>query len=128
MRTKLLIVDDETIILDVLKRLLRTEFEIFTASSGAHGLELFREKQPDIILSDQRMAGMTGIEMLKQIQKEKPTTQRILLTGYTDIGAAIEAINHHLLFRYVRKPWDNEELIAILRAARTATMTAADSQ
>src|SRR5690554_5996431 len=83
----LLIVDDEEQILKMLARLFRSEFRVVTANGGQEGLKTFDEERPELILSDQRMAGMTGIEMLKQMAEKEPGTVRILITGYSDIDA-----------------------------------------
>ena len=112
----LLIVDDEPQILKMLARLFRSEFRVVTANGGQEGLDTFDVERPELILSDQRMAGMTGIEMLKTISEREPGTVRILLTGYSDIDAVIEAVNHKLLDRYVTKPWDNDELKEVVKA------------
>lgn len=111
----LLLVDDEEQILKMLARLFRSEFRVITAPGGKEGLKTFREERPEIIVSDQRMRGMTGIEMLRQMSLEEPSTVRILITGYSDIDAVIEAVNHKLLDRYVTKPWDNDELLEIVK-------------
>lgn len=111
----LLIVDDEEQILKMLARLFRSEFRVVTANGGQEGLKTFDVERPEIILSDQRMAGMTGIEMLKQMAEKEPGTVRLLITGYSDIDAVIEAVNHKLLDRYVTKPWDNDELLEIVK-------------
>ena len=115
----LLIVDDEPEILKVLTRLFKPRFQVVVAAGGKEGLAVFRKERPELILSDQRMREMTGIEMLKAIKEEEPGTGRILITGYSDIDAVIEAVNHQLLERYVTKPWDNDELLAtVLESAR----------
>ncbi|ACY17632.1 response regulator [Haliangium ochraceum] len=111
----LMIVDDEEQILKMLARLFRRDYRVVTANGGQEGLKTFDEERPELVLSDQRMAGMTGIEMLKQIAEKEPGTARILITGYSDIDAVIEAVNHKLLDRYVTKPWDNDELIEIVK-------------
>lgn len=111
----LLIVDDEEQILKMLARLFRNDFRVVTAGGGQEGLKKFDEERPELILSDQRMRGMTGIEMLKEMKEKEPGTVRILITGYSDIDAVIEAVNHKLLHRYVTKPWDNDELFEIIK-------------
>ncbi len=116
-KLKLLIVDDEVQILKMLQRLFRSEFKVVTADGGKRGIEVFEEERPELILSDQRMRGMTGIEMLKVMKDKEPGTVRILITGYSDIDAVIEAVNHKLLHRYVTKPWDNDELLEIMKEA-----------
>jgi response regulator RpfG family c-di-GMP phosphodiesterase len=115
----LMIVDDEEQILKMLARLFRSEFRVVTANGGQEGLVKFEEERPELVLSDQRMAGMTGIEMLKTIAEKEPSTVRILITGYSDIDAVIEAVNRKLLDRYVTKPWNNDELVDIVKEGAT---------
>jgi response regulator RpfG family c-di-GMP phosphodiesterase len=115
----LMIVDDEEQILKMLARLFRSEFRVVTANGGQEGLKKFDEERPELVLSDQRMAGMTGIEMLKTIAEKEPGTVRILITGYSDIDAVIEAVNRKLLDRYVTKPWNNDELVDIVKEGAT---------
>jgi response regulator RpfG family c-di-GMP phosphodiesterase len=111
----LMIVDDEEQILKMLARLFRSEFRVVTANGGQEGLKKFDEERPELVLSDQRMAGMTGIEMLKVIAEREPGTVRILITGYSDIDAVIEAVNHKLLDRYITKPWNNDDLVEVVK-------------
>lgn len=116
----LLIIDDEEEILKVLAKLFERHFNVVVAPGGKQGLERFRKDRPELILSDQRMKDMTGIETLKIIKEEEPGTVRMLITGYSDIDAVIEAVNRKLLDRYITKPWNNDELLAIvLEGART---------
>ena len=120
----LLIVDDEPIITKMLERLFRREFEVITAFNGQDALDIFLERRPQMVLTDHRMPGMTGIEMVKRAKKEAPETVFIVLSGFSDMDAMVEAINHHLLYRYISKPWDQDELISILRAGREHYMQA----
>lgn len=108
----ILLVDDEEYILRVLQRVLVEEkcFEIITATSGQEALEKIRERRIDIVISDQRMPGMSGVELLTQIKQMYPDSVRILLSGFTDIDALIGAINEGEVCRFISKPWDNEEL------------------
>ena len=118
-REKVLFVDDEENILKSLKRLLVDEdIDIFTAISGEQGLEVLRET-PDIglIISDQRMPGLLGAEFLKQARDIAPDALRIMLTGYADINATIDAINKGGAYRYISKPWNDEEMISTIRDA-----------
>lgn len=116
----LLIIDDENEILKVLTKLFERHFNVVVAPGGKQGLERFRKDRPELILSDQRMRDMTGIETLRIMKKEEPGTVRMLITGYSDIDAVIEAVNQKLLDRYITKPWDNDELLAVvLEGART---------
>ncbi len=114
---KVLFVDDEKNILSSLRRLtVDEEYETLTASSGPEGLELLRdEEQIGLVVSDQRMPEMSGAEFLAEVRKLRPDVPRIVLTGYADIDAAMDAINKGGACRYVKKPWDNDELLQILR-------------
>lgn len=110
MTYKLLIVDDEPANLRLLERLFRRNYEIITATSGAEGLELLRQHAAAVIISDQRMPGMTGVEFLKLAAEMRQHTLRIILTGYTDASALVEAINSGVVYKYVTKPWNNDDL------------------
>jgi len=116
---KVLFVDDEEYILKSLRRLLADEdLEILTATSGTQGLEILKET-PDIalIVTDQRMPGMTGVDFLMNARQIAPESLRIVLTGYADITATIDAINKRGAHRYISKPWNDEELILGIREA-----------
>ena len=115
-RLKLLIVDDEERILESLTEVFRDRFRVFTAASAEAAREVFDRESPELVLSDQRMPATTGIELLKEIQGKEPGTIRMLITGYSDIDAVIEAVNHQVLYRYVTKPWNNEELTELVLA------------
>lgn len=110
MKYKLLIVDDELPNLRLLERLFSRDFHCLTASSGADAIRLLEQHDVAILISDQRMPNMTGIELLKQTAKLRPHMVRILLTGYTDVEALVEAINCGLVYMYISKPWNNDEL------------------
>ncbi len=117
---KILLVDDEVNITKSLRRLLMQseDYEIFVGNSGAEGLEQIRE-QVDIgvIISDQRMPQMTGVEFLGEARKLAPDAIRILLTGYADIEASIAAINQGAVYRYLTKPWQDDELLSTVAEA-----------
>lgn len=107
----LLLVDDEESILSSLKRLFRRDgYHILTATSGAQGLELLAQQPVDVILSDQRMPGMTGIDFLREARRLYPTTVRITLSGYTDLQSIIEAVNEGAVYKFLTKPWDDDLL------------------
>ncbi|HEX8637788.1 MAG TPA: HD domain-containing phosphohydrolase [Pyrinomonadaceae bacterium] len=107
---KILIVDDEPANLRLLERLFRREYQVIAATSGAEALELLEMHDVAVILSDERMPGMTGIEFLKRASEMRPHTVRIILTGYTDVNSLVEAINSGVVYKYVPKPWGNEDL------------------
>ncbi len=114
----LLFVDDEPSILSSLKRLFRPHgYRIFTAESGAAGLEILETEQIDLVVSDMRMPVMDGARFLEQARLRWPDTLRILLTGYADIESTIAAINQGQIYRYINKPWDDNEIVLIVREA-----------
>ena len=110
MSYKILIVDDEPANLRTLARLFREDYEILTAASGAEALALLGHHEVALLITDQRMPGMTGIELLKKTVTLRPRMVRIILTGYTDVDALVEAINCGHVYRYVAKPWNNDDL------------------
>lgn len=105
-----LYVDDEEHNLKSFRASFRRDFEIHTAISGKDGLEILRKEDINVILTDQRMPQMTGIEFLIEANKVKPEPIRILVTGYSDINAVIDSINKGQIYRYISKPWKEEEL------------------
>lgn len=107
----LLLVDDEESILSALKRVFRRDgYQVITATSGAQGLALLTQQPVDVILSDQRMPGMTGIEFLREAKRLYPHTVRMTLSGYTDLQSIIEAVNEGAVYKFLTKPWDDELL------------------
>jgi DNA-binding NtrC family response regulator len=114
---KILIVDDEPANLRTLARLFREDYEVLTAESGDDALVLLDQHDVALLITDQRMPGMTGIELLKKTVPLRPRMVRIILTGYTDVDALVEAINCGQVYRYVAKPWDNEELRLTVKRA-----------
>jgi putative nucleotidyltransferase with HDIG domain len=117
MKYKMMIVDDERANLRLLERLFASDYECLTASSGEEAIQLLRQHDVAILITDQRMPQMTGIELLKQTAGLRPHMVRILLTGYTDVDALVEAINSGLVYMYVTKPWNNNDLkVRVARA------------
>ena len=114
---KILIVDDEPANLRTLARLFREDYEVLTAASGDEALALLGQHDVAILITDQRMPGMTGIELLKKTVPPRPRMVRIILTGYTDVDALVEAINCGQVYRYVAKPWNNDELRLTVKRA-----------
>lgn len=117
MNHKILVVDDEPANLRLLERLFRARYQVITASSGTEALERLGQYDVAVIISDQRMPGMTGIEFLKRAAQMRSQTVRIILTGYTDIGALVEVINSGVVYKYVPKPWSNEDLLQTVARA-----------
>lgn len=117
MAYKILIVDDEPANLRSLERLFRTEYEVLTAGSGAEALDLLGQHDVALLITDQRMPEMTGIELLQRTVPLRPRMVRMVLTGYTDVEALVEAINCGQVYRYVGKPWNNDELKLTVKRA-----------
>jgi len=115
---RILYVDDEEQNLISFKATLRREYTIFTALSGEEGLDIVRNNEIHLIITDQRMPGMTGVQFLEKVVPEYPDTIRMILTGFSDIEVVIEAINSGRVFRYITKPWDEKELKLIIENAK----------
>ena len=112
MTGKVLFVDDEPLVLDALRRMLHDKFHICTASSGEKGLAAVKQDGPfAVVVSDMRMPGMNGAEFLAQIRKDAPDTVRMLLTGFTDLDAAIAAVNEGNIFKFLTKPCRKDDLV-----------------
>lgn len=110
MHYKIMIVDDEPANLRTLERLFRQDYRVVTALSGAEALALLAQHDIALLISDQRMPAMTGIELMMKTVTLRPQMVKILLTGYTDVDALIDAINSGLVYRYLTKPWHNSDL------------------
>ncbi len=106
----ILIVDDENDNLELLERSLRREYKILKASNGQEGLTILEKEKVDMIITDQRMPQMTGVEMLTKSVEEHPDVVRMILTGYTDVDDLIDAINQGHVYRYITKPWEPRDL------------------
>jgi DNA-binding NtrC family response regulator len=117
MSYKIMIVDDEAANLRLLERLFRNDYAVITAESGAEALQLLAQHDVALLITDQRMPGMTGIELVQHTAALRPHMVRIILTGYTDIESLVEAINGGHVYKYVTKPWNNDELrVTVSRA------------
>lgn len=114
---RVLIVDDEQESLNLLNRTLRGLYETSLARDGREGLRRLERNPVAAVISDQRMPGMTGVEFLAEASRRCPYTQRILLTGYTEVEGIIDAINAGHVFGYLSKPWHPDDLLATLRRA-----------
>jgi CheY-like chemotaxis protein len=114
----LLLVDDEENIVAALRRLLRAEgWRLLSATSAEQALQLMARHEVDVILSDQRMPGMTGVELLRRARQLYPETIRLVLSGYTELQSITDAINEGAIYKFLAKPWDDEQLRAHLREA-----------
>jgi signal transduction histidine kinase len=113
----ILVVDDEPDVVRSVKDLLRLDYKVFTATTPADGMKILENEQIDVIMTDQRMPEMTGVEFLKRAKDPHPDATRLLFTGYADITAVIAAINQGNVYRYIAKPWDPDELQTIIKEA-----------
>lgn len=114
----LLFVDDEPNILAALRRLFRPlGYRIFIAEGGAQGLEVIASEKIDLVISDMRMPEMDGAQFLEQVRLRSPDSIRILLTGYADISSTIAAINKGQIYRYIAKPWEDNDIVLTVRHA-----------
>ncbi|WP_017257818.1 response regulator [Pedobacter arcticus] len=113
----ILYVDDEENNLISFKANFRLKYKVFIAISGDEALKILEKSAVDIIITDQRMPQMTGVQFLEKVLETHPDPMRILLTGYADMGAVVDAVNKGKIFHYLTKPWNEEELdISINRA------------
>jgi DNA-binding NtrC family response regulator len=110
MSVGVLYVDDEINNLNSFKAAFRRDFNIYTAASASDGRKILDTNEIGVIITDQRMPVTTGIEFLESVLHIYPDTIRILLTGFSDINAVIDAINRGQVYRYLVKPWQNDEL------------------
>ena len=105
-----LLVDDEEAILESLELTLASDYQVFTATDGARGLEILTEQDIALVIADQVMPGLSGVEFLERVVEVSPKTVRMMLTGYADIGSLARAINEGRIYRYIQKPWEPDEL------------------
>jgi FixJ family two-component response regulator len=118
MERTLLLVDDEENITSALVRLLRRDgYRILRANSGAEGLALLEQNEVGVIISDQRMPGMTGVEFLSKVKERYPDTVRVVLSGYTELNSVTDAINRGAVYKFFTKPWDDDLLRANVEEA-----------
>ncbi len=113
-KVRVLYVDDEKNNLLSFKASFRRDFDISIAESGNEALDILESNEFDIIITDQRMPEMTGIQFLESVLKSYPEPIRILLTGFSDIQAVIDAINKGQVYRYLTKPWNEDEIRQII--------------
>ena len=113
----LLIVDDEPNVCDSVHDLLRREFPVLKAHSAEEGYRLMQTEEVHIVMSDQRMPQISGVELLSKVKSRYPQAIRMLFTGFADLESVIAAINQGHVFRFVRKPWQPEELQMAVRDA-----------
>ena len=116
-RHTLLIVDDEPDVCDSVHDLLRREFRVLKAHSGQDGYRLMQEEEVHIIMTDQRMPQVSGVELLTKVKARNPQAVRMLFTGYADLESIIAAINQGHVYQFLKKPWQPEELLEAVRQA-----------
>ncbi len=116
-KPQILLVDDEIRIIRSLSMVFRKDYHLFPATTGREALAIAREETIHVVISDQRMPEMTGVDLLQQIKQVSPNTMRILLTGYTEVEAIVDSINESEIYRYITKPWVNREVKATVDAA-----------
>lgn len=112
-----LAVDDESDVIDTIKGLLRREFRVLGTTRASEGLQLLDLYDVHVVLADQRMPEMTGVDFLTEVQRRRPNAVRILCTAYADISSVIRAVNEGHIYRYLTKPWDPQEFVAVMRQA-----------
>ena len=127
-KARILFVDDEKRVLNAMRGLFRRKYELFLTCEGAEAIRIAEENDVDVIVADQRMPGMTGIEVLSAVKKRAPRTVRILLTGYADPAAVEGSINLGEVFRFLSKPCPpnvlRETLSLAIEASRTKPVAA----
>jgi diguanylate cyclase (GGDEF)-like protein len=115
-RKRLLVVDDESVNCELMTRIFESEYEVLTAADGEQGLQRARQLRPDVVITDQRMPVMSGVDFLTHLKEELPHTIRILLTGYSDYASLLDAVNVARIHHYVEKPFHTLDLRTVVRA------------
>lgn len=116
-RARVLFVDDEERIVSLLRTIFRNTYDVFTATNGHDALDIMRKTHIHVLVSDQRMPAMLGVELLGRARQISPNTMRILLTGYSDLAAIVGSVNDGEVFRYINKPWDHREIKEVIAQA-----------
>ena len=126
-RARILFVDDEERILTALRSVFRHNYRVLTATNGREAMDIVTKFRPHVVVSDQRMPEMTGVELLRQVKIASPQTVRMLLTGYSDLAAIVGSLNDGEVFRFISKPWDNEEIQKTVGEAVTIALELAET-
>jgi DNA-binding NtrC family response regulator len=116
-KATLLFVDDEERVLRSLEVLFKQRFRVLSTTDGSQALEIVRRERVHVIVSDQRMPLMTGVELLRRVRDVSPNSMRLLLTGYSDLEAIVNSVNEGEIFRYLSKPWSAKEILATVSQA-----------
>jgi len=111
------VVDDEPNICEAVRDLLRLDFRVLTAHSAAEGTRIMSEQEVHIVMTDQRMPQVTGVQLLESVRSRFPQAVRMLFTGYSDSDSIVDAVNRGHIFGFLRKPWEPEELESAVREA-----------
>ena len=128
-RYGVLCVDDEDAILESLELTLGGEYRVFTATSGEQGLKILEHEEIALIISDQVMPGMSGVEFFEKVIERNPRAIRMMLTGYADMPALIRAINDGRIYRYIPKPWEPDDLrIAVKRGLEVFELSSENAE
>jgi response regulator RpfG family c-di-GMP phosphodiesterase len=114
---RVLFVDDEERILSALKSIFRNKYHVFTATNGEQAVDFLKRFRIQLVVSDQRMPGMLGVEVLRQAKEVSPATVRILLTGYSDLASIVGSINDGEVYRFINKPWNNQDIQQVVADA-----------
>ena len=126
-RPAILFVDDEERIVNQLRIIFRQKYNVYTATSGQEALQILKAQSIDVLVSDQRMPGMLGVELLCEVRKYSPQTMRMLLTGYSDLAAIVGSVNEGEVFRFINKPWDHNDIQSIVADAVAAGQAAREA-
>jgi signal transduction histidine kinase len=116
-RHTVLVVDDEPDVVKSVQDLLRFDYKVLGTTRASEGIRLMQQEEVHVVMSDQRMPEMTGVQFLNRVRGEHPEAIRLLFTGYADIKAVIDAINQGNVYRYITKPWDPDELQTVIKEA-----------
>jgi response regulator RpfG family c-di-GMP phosphodiesterase len=116
-KVRVLFVDDEERILRSLRMLFRGRYEVLMTTSGREALEIVRRQPVHVVVSDQRMPELSGVELLRGVREASPSTMRILLTGYSDLQAIVASVNDGEIFRFIEKPWQAQYLLDVVEQA-----------
>jgi serine/threonine-protein kinase len=125
-KARILFVDDEARILTALKSIFGSHYQVFTTVDGRQGLDFLKNQPVEVVVSDQRMPEMLGVELLREARRIAPQTVRILLTGYSDLASIVGSINDGEIYRFISKPWDNQQIQRIVAEAATIAFALAD--
>jgi eukaryotic-like serine/threonine-protein kinase len=126
-KARILFVDDEERILTALRSIFRHNYRVFTATNGREALEFVTKFRPHVVVSDQRMPEMTGVDLLRQVKVASPQTVRMLLTGYSDLASIVGSLNDGEVFRFISKPWDNEDIQKTIAEATAIALELAET-